>query len=174
MRMTQVQAIAYCHHQAMSALHGSPTENQRSILWNQLCTELERGGLDIVERACVLWRDTQMDPLHHGIVVVPDPRESITWTLYGTFLDALYDEEEIGRAIAGELLPRAQGEIVEDQWVSLRAYYLSCFRGHLVNVRDGSSALGEYEEVRERIEADLRKLEEEYGTWIDEALKAQQ
>lgn len=165
MRMTDAQAISYCKNHAEGALDGTPSGEEKSRIWHQLREELEQKGLDVVEQTTTRWRDE-----HTGVTT---HRVNMTWILYGTFLDAIEDDDIIQRAIARELLVRVQAEAMSKSSLPLRTLYLSYLREHLNNVIDGAAELEDYQDVRKNMEYDIEQLEKDYGSWIRSALDAQ-
>lgn len=161
MRMTDTQAAEYCDNKARNSLNGTPSGEQASRNWNRLYREIEQDGLDAVEERENKWREkVQADR---------DPRHTADTRVTDEFLEAIYDDDKVNQAIAGELLEKVEEEISKQNTIPLRFIYLQKLRDHLEYVVDGTEKLQSYHEVKEEVNEELRKFEEEYGAWVDEA-----
>ena len=149
MRMTDIQATSYCRAKAI--------RGEASQEWNTLRTEIEKDGLDIVERRRSIQQTSTLAPR------VDDD-----------FLAAIYDEQEIKRAIAGEVKERVKKEIDEKSSFPLRVLYLQYLRNHLGNVQDEAADLEAFQTARNDIEQQLKQFETEYSAWITDAILAQE
>lgn len=166
MKMTNAQAATYCNAQAVSSLTGKPSGEEASREWDRLRAEIETDGLETVERRLTTWLEQ--------VQAERDPHRSANTSVADAFLAAVYDEDEIKRAIAGDLKEKVKLEIEKQSTYPLRALYLSYLRNHLGNVEDEAANLEDYEEARENIEEQLKRFELEYGKWITNALAAQE
>ena len=149
MRMTDTQAANYCSAKA--------TRGEASQEWNSLRAEIEKDGLDTLERR----RRSQQAS------TVASRRDD-------EFLAAIYDEQEIKRAIAGEVKERVKKEIDEKSSFPLRVLYLQYLRNHLGNVQDEAADLEAFQTARNDIEQQLKQFETEYSAWITDAILAQE
>ena len=166
MKMTDTQAAAYCRSRASASLTGRPSGEEASREWNRLRDEIEQDGLEEVESRLTTWLEkVQADT---------DPRRTADTSIADAFLDAIYDEDEIKRAIAGELKEKVKQEIERQSTYPLRALYLQHLRNFLGNVQDEAANLEDYEQAREEIGEQLEQLESEYGKWITDAIAAQE
>lgn len=166
MKMTEAQAAAYCGSQAQASLNEGPRGEEASREWNRMRNEIEQDGLEAVERRLIAWlKQVRADQ---------DSRHTANTNVADAFLTAIYDEEEVKRAIAGELKERVKQEIEEKSTFPLRVIYLQHLRNHLGNVQDDATDLEDYEEAKEAIIEQLERIETEYGQWITDAIAAQE
>ena len=153
MHMTDTQATNYCFSQAKSLTGTSHEEGIRT--WSRLASEIRQDGLD-------------------AVVSRLEGEQAIDTSITETFLAAISDEEEVKRAIAGELKEKVKQEIDEKSTLHLRVIYLQYLRNHLGNVQDDAADLEDFSRARKDIETQLEQLEVEYGAWITNAIAEQE
>ena len=153
MYMTDTQATNYCLTQATSLTGTSHEEAIRT--WNRLANEIRQDGLD-------------------AVVSRLEGEQAIDTNITETFLAAIYNDEQVKRAIAGELQEKVKQEIDEKSTFPLRVIYLQYLRNHLGNVQDDAADLEDFSRARKDIEMQLEQLESEYGMWITNAIAEQE
>ena len=150
MRMTDIQAAAYCRSQAQASLTGKPSGEEASREWHRLRDEIEHDGLEAVEARLTTWLEqVQADQ---------DSRHAANTGIADELLEAIYDGQEIKRAISGELKEKVKEEIDKQSTYPLRVLYLQHLRNFLGNVQDDAADLEDYEQAREEIGGSSRIL----------------